>query len=251
MSNRRTRFAVLLLAFLVTPALGTAQTSCPPLDTAAAWARVNRGWANEAGLRWSNDSLRRVLLDLRERDQAARVEFAARATDTLYIRTLMARDSALSAQMTVILDRFGLPTRAMVGAKGSDAALLIVQHSASLQARVFQLARAAQPGQISAERLAMLEDRVLVQQGKPQRYGTQFSLAPDGRFAFAPTSDTTSLDALRIAAGMPPLAQYVCLLEENGMRVDRSTLPPRFRTSGDPELQMNPAGIVFPARRRP
>jgi hypothetical protein len=239
--NHRTRFAILLLGLLGTPAMGTAQAPCPPLDTTAAWARVNRGWANEAGLRWSNDSLRRVLLDLRERDQAARVAFGARASDTLYIRKLMALDSALSAEMTVILDRFGVPTRGMVGAKGSDAALLIVQHSASLQARVLPLARAAPPGQISSERLAMLEDRVLVQQGKPQRFGTQFSLAPDGRFAFAPTADTTNLDALRTAAGMPPLAQYVCLLEENGMRVDHSTLPPSFRRSGDSASSTTPA----------
>jgi hypothetical protein len=40
---------------------------------------------------------------------------------------------------------------------------------------------------------------------------------------------TTSLDARRAAAGIPPLSQYACLLEEAGMRVDRSPLPPGFR----------------------
>ena len=202
---------------------------CPPLDTTAAWALANRAWSNERGLRWSKDSLRRVLLTLRDRDQAPRAEFGARVGDTLYGRQLMSLDSTLAAEMVVILDRFGLPTRSMVGPAGSDAAMLIVQHSWPLQERVLALAKAMPPGQISPEKLGMLEDRILVHQGKPQRFGTQFNAGPDGLFRFAPVSDTASLDARRAGAGMPPLGQYVCLFEEAGMRVDRGSLPPDFR----------------------
>lgn len=107
--------------------------------------------------------------------------------------------------------------------------MLVVQHSSSLQERVLALAKAMPPGQISPEKLAMLEDRVLVHQGKPQRFGTQFTAGPDGVFRFPPVSETARLDARRSAAGMPPLRQYVCLLEEAGMRVDRGSLPPIFR----------------------
>jgi hypothetical protein len=131
--------------------------------------------------------------------------------------------------MEVILERFGLPTRSMVGPAGSDAAMLIVQHNWPLQEHVLALAQAAPPGQISPEKLGMLEDRVLVHQGKPQRFGTQFTLSSDGVFRLAPVSDTARLDARRSAAGMPPLRQYVCLLEDAGMRVDRGSLPPVFR----------------------
>jgi hypothetical protein len=141
----------------------------------------------------------------------------------------MSLDSTLAAEMALILDRFGLPTRSMVGPAGSDAAMLIVQHSWSLQERVLALAKALPPGQISLEKLGMLEDRILVHQGKPQHFGTQFTAGPDGVFRFAPVSDAASLDARRSGAGMPPLAQYVCLLEEAGMRVDRGSLPPSLR----------------------
>jgi hypothetical protein len=202
---------------------------CPPLDSTAVWARASRSWSDESGLRWSNDSLRRVLLILRDRDQAPRAEFGARFADTLYARKLLSLDSTLAAEMTVILDRFGLPTKSMVGSAGSDAAMLIVQHSWPLQERVLALAKTQPPSQISPEKLGMLEDRVLVHQGKPQRFGTQFTIGPDGRFRFAPVSDTASLDARRSAAGMPPLRQYVCLLEEAGMPVERGSLPPVFR----------------------
>ena len=112
--------------------------------------------SNETGLRWSNDSLRRVLLTLGDRDQAPRAEFGARVGDTLYARQLMSLDSTLAAEIAVILDRLGLPTRSMAGPAGTDAAMLIVQHSWPLQERVLALAKAMPPGQISPEKLGML-----------------------------------------------------------------------------------------------
>jgi hypothetical protein len=227
------RYAALLWALLgLAPSAGVAQKpSCSPLDSTAAWARVNRAWSSEAGLTWTNDSLRRVLVALADRDQSARVSFGAHATDTAYGRRLIALDSTLADSMRHILDRFGLPTRAMVGAQGSDAAMLIVQHNADLQAPVLAMARAAPAGQVSPQALAMLEDRLLVHDGKPQRYGTQFTLAPDGQFRFAPTAAIEGLETRRAQAGLPPFAQYVCLLEESGIRVDRGSLPRLRRPS--------------------
>ncbi|PYO74402.1 MAG: hypothetical protein DMD64_03990 [Gemmatimonadetes bacterium] len=169
------------------------------------------------------------MLRLGERDQAPRAEFGARVADTLYVRQLMRLDSTLAAEMVLILDRFGLPTRSMVGPAGSDAAMLIIQHSWPLQERVLASAKAIPSGQLSPEKMGMLEDRVLVHQGKPQHFGTQFNAGPDGVFRFAAASDTAGLEARRSAAGMPPMRQYVCLLEEAGMRVDRASLPPAFR----------------------
>lgn len=223
----RDRRALILLLGVLAPlhSAGGQTPPCPPLDTTAAWARANRAWSSETGLRWSNDSLRRVLLALSERDQAPRAGFGARIGDTLYGRRLISLDSTLALEMTAILDRFGLPTRSMVGPAGSDAAMLVIQHSWPLQERVLALARALPPGQISPEKLGMLEDRVLEHQGKPQHLGTQFTLGTDGRLRFAPTTDLATLDARRAAAGIPPLALYVCMLEEAGMRIDRASLP--------------------------
>jgi hypothetical protein len=204
---------------------GVSTHPCPTVDTTAAWVQVSRAWATETGLRWSNDSLRGVLLSMRDRDQAPRADFGARVGDTLYVRQLMRLDSILATEMAVILDRFGLPTRAMVGPAGADAAMLIVQHSWPLQERVLALAQALPAGQVAPEKLGMLEDRVLVHQGKPQRFGTQFTIGADGMLRFAAVTDPRGLAARRSAAGMPPLDLYVCMLEEAGMRVDRTSLP--------------------------
>jgi len=201
--------------------------SCPPLDSLAPWAVVNRTWSIETGLRWSNDSLRQVLLGLAEQDQAARKDFGARIMDSAYARELGDLDRDLAARLSAILDRFGLPTRSMVGAAGSDAAFLVVQHNHSLQKRVLGLARRAPAGEVSPQALAMLEDRVLVHEGRRQRFGTQFTIQADGRMRFAETEEPSGLAARRTAAGLPPLSQYTCLMEEAGMVIDRSSLPPQ------------------------
>lgn len=62
-------------------------------------------------------------------------------------------------------------------------------------------------------RHAMLVDRVLQTQGKPQRHGSQFSRdAATGHLAMAPVEDLSGLDALRAQAGLMPMADYACVL---------------------------------------
>ncbi|HSA55825.1 MAG TPA: DUF6624 domain-containing protein [Gemmatimonadaceae bacterium] len=213
------------MAFACLPAGARAQSSCPDVDSTAAWARVLRAWQDETGDAWTNDSLRQVLLRLGQRDQAVRADYGTRVGDTAFTRELLRQDSILSDSLSRILDRFGLPTRAMVGSRGADAAMRIAQHSATLQPRVFALAQALPPASISPEALALLEDRVLVGQGRPQRFGSQFTAGSDGVFRFAPVDDPGGLEQRRAAAGLPPLALYVCMVEQSGIRIDRSTLP--------------------------
>jgi hypothetical protein len=209
-----TRLTLLVVGLLVPCVVLGQSPPCPPLDTTAAWARASRTWSNESGLRWSNDSLRQALLMLRDRDQAPRAEFGARVGDTLYGRQLMSLDSTLAAEMVVILERYGLPTRSMVGPAGSDAAMLIVQHSWPLQERVLALAQAMPRGEISPESWGCSPDRVWVSghnvSARSSRRGA------DGVFRFAPVRDRESRRPAR-CCGMPPMRQYVCC-EEAGMR---------------------------------
>lgn len=57
----------------------------------------------------------------------------------------------------------------------------------------------------------MLTDRMLLAQGKPQRYGSQF-LIKDGVPTLHPTEDRVGLDARRAAMGLAPIADYACVL---------------------------------------
>ena len=51
-----------------------------------------------------------------------------------------------------------------------------------------------------------------VAQGKPQRFGTQFSMH-DGRLQADPIDDPAHVDGRRAGVGLMPLADYACLLQ--------------------------------------
>lgn len=217
------------LVLLLTQVAPTAAQvrACADPDTTAEWYRVIKRWTTEAPGSWTNDALRLRLLAMQREDQADRVDFGAKWNDTTYARRLLHADSSRAQALAAILDSVGLPTRAMVGAKGADAAMLIAQHNGSLQPRVLALAKALPPGSVSPEALALMEDRVLVSQGLPQIFGSQFSAKAGGLFKLDSVADMSRLAERRNAAGLPPLPLYVCYMEENGMKIDRSSLPPR------------------------
>jgi hypothetical protein len=219
-----------LLAALVaasTFAVPASAQGCSAPDTTALWYRLRRAWTTEEPHGWTNDSLRRRLLEMERDDQAERRDFGMRWNDTIYVRSLMRTDSLRALELESILDHFGVPTRALVGAKGSDAAMIIVQHNPRLEPRVLAMAKALPRGYVSMEKLAMLEDRLLVAARQPQIYATQFSSGGSGVFRLDSLADPAHVASRRDSAWLPPLASYVCQLEQTGIRIDRSTLPPR------------------------
>jgi hypothetical protein len=75
--------------------------------------------------------------------------------------------------------------------------------------------------------LALLEDRVLVSEGKPQRYGTQLQWSSEhNAMMFNPIADFANVDARRADAGLPPLGVYICLVR--GL-YQREVVDPRDR----------------------
>jgi hypothetical protein len=68
--------------------------------------------------------------------------------------------------------------------------------------------KAAPKGEVEAQDLAYLIDRVLVGEKKKQLYGTQL-LQQGGKFVPQPIADETQVDKRRAEVGMPPLAEYL------------------------------------------
>lgn len=112
----------------------------------------------------------------------------------------------------------GFPTVAQVGEQGLSAAFLLVQHAdrdpAFQRASLAALSTPARRQGISGQQFAMLTDRVLVHDGKPQRYGTQMHPDPahPGRIVMGALEDPAGLDARRAAVGMMPEADYQCIV---------------------------------------
>jgi hypothetical protein len=109
------------------------------------------------------------------------------------------------ARIKQIVAELGWPGRTLVGADGAHAAWLLVQHADTdrlFQKRCLELMREAfETGEVAAQDLAYLTDRVRVAEGQPQMYGTQ------GLGLLTP-EDEARVDANRLALGLEPLRVF-------------------------------------------
>jgi hypothetical protein len=90
------------------------------------------------------------------------------------------------------------------------AVFLVIQHSDS-QTQVTYLPAmrtAVQLGAARAEDLALLEDRILTEQGKPQIYGSQVRMDSAGKASFFPILDEINVNRRRATVGLGPLEDY-------------------------------------------
>ncbi|GAA2242014.1 MULTISPECIES: DUF6624 domain-containing protein [Kitasatospora] len=111
-----------------------------------------------------------------------------------------------------IMDAYGWPTADLVGPEAARAAWLIAQHSdrrTDIQRRALELMTAAvQEGLADARDLAFLHDRTLVNEGRPQIYGTQIGAVVDGAPVPWPCEQPDRMDELRAEVGIEPFALY-------------------------------------------
>jgi hypothetical protein len=117
--------------------------------------------------------------------------------------------------MELLLARGHWPTKARVGADAAQGAWLIAQHADTqldVQRLALVLLRVAVAeggaGASGARELAMLEDRVAVNEGRPQTYGTQIAEVTDGQPVPWPCAEPERLDELRAEAGLEPFAEH-------------------------------------------
>jgi hypothetical protein len=125
---------------------------------------------------------------------------------------MTAIDERNEARVTAMIDQYGWPGNSLVGRQGSTTAFLVIQHARpSVQRKYLPLMReAAAKGELAKSSLALLEDRVLMYQGKPQLYGSQLrGNAATGKYELYPIEDEAHVDERRSTMGLGPLAEYV------------------------------------------
>jgi len=148
-----------------------------------------------------DQELRRELLDMMEADQAERTG-ASEANG----------DEPRADRLREIIDERGWPTFDLVGRDGATAAWLIAQHAdfdVRFQVEVLELMRTAvDAGQVDPTEVAYLEDRVAVNRGEPQRYGTQVRCRGGRPEPATPLADPATVDADQADVGLEPLADY-------------------------------------------
>jgi hypothetical protein len=157
-----------------------------------------------------DESLAKALLDMEARDQALRAELTASGIDDVYHPRLEELHRANASRLRQIIAVFGWPGLTLVGEKGAQAAWRIALHSIGEPAFMRQcrdlIDIASHNGDVPRWQFAIIDDRIHVYEGKPQRYGTQLRNGPDGLEPHPLESDSR-VNSMRMHAGLPPLAQ--------------------------------------------
>ena len=164
-----------------------------------------------------NQALQEELLSMQARDQACRSAVTVKTNLRVGVtekeqQQLEFVDRVNTYRMQEIVLQYGWPGRSLVGEEGAAASLLLVLHAdrnIEFQKCCLELLSVAvSRNEAPAKDLAFLTDRILVNEGKAQKYGTQFSLS-DGRFTLAEIENLDNVNAHRLALGLsalPPTA---------------------------------------------
>ena len=177
-----------------------------------------------------DEDLRQRLLDLAEADQRhARVVYEASQRHAPHRGRFLfdiPRDECLpeyvepdddvrarADALREIIEEHGWPGRSLVGEDGCRAAWLIAQHGGpdpSFRiACEAALAAAVASGEAKPGQLAAVRDRIELEAGRSQRYGTHLEPDGDGWRAVRGVDDPPAVDARRAELGLQPWRDYL------------------------------------------
>ena len=120
-------------------------------------------------------------------------------------------DKNNTVRMKQIVEEIGWPTVSKVGVEASYSAWLLVQHAdhdVDFQKHALSLMQEQPSGEIDTKDLALLTDRVRINSGQPQLYGTQFTQI-DGKHVPKEIEDIANVDARRKLIGLDTLAENI------------------------------------------
>jgi hypothetical protein len=134
------------------------------------------------------------------------------------VRKLMRKNDTQNQQKVVkIIDKYGWLGSEDVGQKANEALFLVIQHAdLTMQKKYFPMMKdAIKMKKVKPYDLALLEDRILIREGKKQIYGSQFMKTEQGTGFLLPVIDPDNLDKRRKSVGLEPIEQY---LKESGIK---------------------------------
>ena len=143
-----------------------------------------------------NKKLQQQIMEMREIEQDLRVRLAKPGKE-LPNYLIYAIDICHNYRLRQIINKFGYPTRKLIGKNGMKAFWLLVQHQdydISLQEDCLTYC------DFDSQEKAFLTDRVLINKGKKQIYGTQFNF---------PIEDIKNVDKRRRQMNLESLKEYL------------------------------------------
>lgn len=158
-----------------------------------------------------NEALRAGLIQMQDLDLQVRQRLVDEGKlRGFYVPEMEAVHRQNAARLRKIIAQHGWPHEEIAGEDGAKAAWLIAQHAIGepdFQRYILVLLqKSAAEGKLPAWQAAYLEDRIAVQEGRPQRYGTQWiDDIRDGLPRPLPLEDPDRINELRSSVGLGPL----------------------------------------------
>jgi len=159
--------------------------------------------------------LRQQLLEIGRRDQGVRHEFLSayntqprnQALIDSLTREMHRVDSVNETEICSILETRGFVGRDLVG-DACNVFWMVIQHAPlELEKKYFPMfAEAMQHGDIPKSNVALMDDRIAMFEGRPQKYGTQFEENGQGQWVLYQLLDSSQVDIWRQEMGLGPLA---------------------------------------------
>lgn len=118
----------------------------------------------------------------------------------------------LNIVMSILKD-CGMPTEE----QEVTTVFLVIQHSRiEIMEEIFPLLKkAAAEGLLDIKTLALMEDRIMYNRTRMQKYGTQYKKLPNGDIVILPITDSLTVDLRRKEIGLAPLQEYIRQIKES------------------------------------
>jgi hypothetical protein len=158
-----------------------------------------------------NEALRQELLAMEAEDRRVRQELMeAGLLGGPYVPRMEAVHVANAARLRELISEHGWPAEDIAGADGAKSAWFITQHAVGepkFQRDALQMVKACiAEGRVAPWNAAYLEDRIAMQEGRAQRYGTQWmDDLVDGRARPWTLAEPERVNELRSSVGLGPL----------------------------------------------
>ena len=167
------------------------------------------------------DSLKKELSEIYDSDQKYRIlldslvrkGYEWQHPEIQKIIPVAARqDSVNLARVQQIIDKHGWLGTDKIGARGNETLFVVIQHADSnIITHYFPLlVKSYETGATPGKHYALMLDRILVERGQKQIFGTQIQMQKvNNRFVPFPVEDEKRLNALRKKVGLQPIEKYL------------------------------------------
>lgn len=180
-------------------------------------------------------AIKKQLALIHERDQMTR-----RGTDSVQYANYI--DSTNLIVIEDLISKYGWLNKSFVGVAGNRTCFLVIQHAdlATQEKYLPMMESSVAMGESSTYDLALLQDRILMRQGKHQIYGSQIVRdESNGQWKFYPIEDERHVNARRAKVGLRPIeedASYFGIDYKVEQLPDLSKYKEGFVTSPDVKL---------------